>query len=167
MDYTLLLLVLIVVGIASFISSVALRKKRRIRLILISLGILTAILPLCLYIAFSLTVYIKERPFVGTYEMVDKETGNIKIQLFRNNSFEMIADSCSHGFVQGTWAFVWDLDGSTLLFESTSQKMGSASFNDEFEIMIKHVPVCLRLAPLVHFKRISKETTGPSDPFSY
>lgn len=162
-----LLFILIGVGIICFIASIVLRKKQRIRLFLRSLGILTAIIPLFLYIAFLLVLYIKERPFVGTYEMVDKELGNINIQLFRNNSFEMIADSCSHGFVQGSWKYVWDIDESTLLFESTSQKMGSATFTDDYEIMIKHVPVCLRLAPLVHFKRISINTTEPRDSFGY
>jgi len=140
MDSRLTIIYLLGIAIALFITSIVVRKKRRLRLFLRSVGILIGIIPILLYSAVSLYAYIQERQFVGSYEFKSEDAGNVGLLLFENNTFEMKAQNCAAGFVQGEWEYknttMWS---GALNFTSTSQTMGVGTSDSSGNIYLTHL----------------------------
>lgn len=166
----LLLIILVGTGILLFLLSVIFRRKKKFRLLLITLGGVFGLLPLLSFLAMNLYLFICERPFVGTYTFEDIRNGHVELQLLHDNTFLLTADSCSQGFVQGDWEYVWKLDEPAgLSFVSTSQTVGLAAIGDSSTLHFKNVPICLRLLPAMKFVKVSEETLQelPDEEFSY
>ena len=165
MNIRLLLLICIALGIIWFVLSVAFRRKQRLRKIFLNLGILTGLLPLLIYFAFSLFQFIKERPFVGNYEGDTGVQGIASLDIFDDNTFILRSDSCSTGFVQGTWSYNW-MDKS-LDFESTSQRMGETRVTTKDSIVFKNVPICIKLVREMHVGKTGKPMVVPMEELEY
>ena len=122
-------------------------------------GALIGVLPLLLWLAFSLFVHIKERPYVGNYEGDTGVQGMASLDIFDDNTFVLRSDSCSTGFVQGTWEY--SLREGDLLFESTSQTMGHAKIIDGETLQFRNLPVCIRLVRELTLVKTGKPVTVP------
>ncbi len=155
----IILLITLASGIFFFMLSVVLRKRRKTRRILISLGILTGIIPLLLWFSFSLWGFIKERPFIGNYVGDTYVMGMADLDMFGDNTFILKSDSCSSGFVQGTWEYSFQT--KQLEFESTSQNMGKARIINRDSIEFINIPICIRLAKKFTVGKTGKPTTIP------
>ncbi len=168
MDTRLTIIYLLGIAIVLFITSIVMRKKRRLRLFLRSVGILVGIIPILLYSAFSLYAYIQERQFVGTYEFKSEDVGYVRLLLLENNTFEMKAQNCAAGFVQGEWEYknitMWT---GALNFTSTSQTMGIGNSDSTGNIYLTHIPICLKLVRDLTFVKISESTEEVKDEFSF
>lgn len=154
-----ILLILIGIGIILLVLSIIWRRKKRLRMVLSSAGVLTGLLPLLIWVAFSLFLYIKERPYIGNYEGDTGVQGMASLDMFDDNTFVLRSDSCSSGFVQGTWEY--SLKGKDLVFESSSQRMGHAHIVDGTTLEFKNLPVCIRLIRELQFKKTGKPVSVP------
>ena len=155
----LILLIALAVGIVLLITSIIIRKRKRARMIFASLGLLTGLLPLLLWLAFSLFGFIKERKFVGNYEGDSGEQGIVSLDMFNDNTFIMKSDSCTAGFVQGTWDY--SILERKLLFESSSQNMGKTEVLESDSIAFVNIPICIRLISRLPMGRTGKPLTVP------
>jgi 4-amino-4-deoxy-L-arabinose transferase-like glycosyltransferase len=155
----LILLICIAIGIILFILSIIMRKRRKPRRLLQILGALIGILPVLLWVAFSLFLFIKERKYIGNYEGETHVQGIASLDMFDDNTFIMRSDSCTMGFVQGTWEYSY-VKG-TIVFESTSQNMGSANLLSRDSMVFSNTPVCIRLAREIRFGKTGKPVTIP------
>ena len=160
MDKQLLLLIALGAGILILISSIVLRKKKKLRLALGITGILIGLLPLLLYLALSLFTFIKERPFVGNYEGDTGVQGVASLDIFDDNTFTLRSDSCSFGFVQGTWSYEWQ--SGALVFESSSQNMGDAIALSTDSIKFSNIPVCIKLVREMTVGKTGKPLNYPT-----
>jgi hypothetical protein len=167
MDYRLTIIALLALGIFLFITSIILRRRRRIRLFLRSIGILVGLIPILLYFAYLLTGYIKERPLIGRYEFTDPGLGKVELQLYNNNTFEMKAKACSSGFVQGRWHIEWFVEEAYVAMESTSQTMGKGYLDMNENLNLTNIPVCLKLIRELKFIKVSESTEKPTEEFTF
>ncbi len=155
----LILLVTIAIGIILFVLSILLRKRKQTRRLLLMLGTVIGILPVLLWIAFTLLVFIKERKYTGNYEGETHVQGIASLDMFDDNTFIMRSDSCTMGFVQGTWNYSYRK--GTIEFKSTSQNMGSTTLLSRDSIVFINTPVCIRLAREIRFGKTGKPVTVP------
>ena len=162
MSVKLLILISLVLGILFFVFSIVKRKNLRVRRILQILGVTIGVLPILVYQATQLFQYIKERPLVGNYEGQTYVQGIASMDMFDDNTFILKSDSCSMGFVQGTWSYNWLK--KELVFESTSQNMGVASLITKDSIQIKNLPVCMNLVRSLTMGKSGKPLTPPMEP---
>lgn len=165
MKKDLIFLIILALGVVFFTISIVVRKRQKLRLVFINLGILTGILPLLIYAAFYLFTFIKERPYIGKYEAAETRAGSVTLSLFENNSFELTSDSCSLGFAQGTWS--WDPFEDRLTFESTSQNMGVVHASSTEMISFGGIPVCVYLIDSLPLHKTTVEVGEPREEFSY
>jgi hypothetical protein len=148
-----------------FVLSVIYRRRQRLRRIFLNLGILLGLLPLLTYFAFSLFLFIKERPYVGNYEGDTGVQGIASLDIFDDNTFILRSDSCTTGFVQGTWAY--SLENKSLVFVSTSQRMGETTVLNQDSMIIRNIPVCIKLVREMTLTRSGKPMIVPMEEISF
>lgn len=165
MNIRFILLCCIASGILWFVLSVVYRRRSVLRRVFINLGILLGLLPLLMYFALSLFMFIKERPFVGNYEGDTGVQGMANLDMFDDNTFTLRSDSCASGFVQGTWEYDW-MDKS-LQFTSTSQRMGETSVTGSDTLVFTNVPVCIKLVREMTLARSGKPLEVPMGELEY
>lgn len=159
MDLKQWLLIALAIGIVVFVLSILFRRRKKLRNLLVAVGLLVGVLPLLLWIAFSLVGFIKERPYIGNYEGDTGVQGIARLDLFNDNTFILKSDSCSSGFVQGTWEY--SFEEGNLKFESTSQNMGKANAPNRDSITFTNIPICIKLAREFVLVRTGKPVTIP------
>ncbi|MBO6514941.1 MAG: hypothetical protein JJ975_00135 [Bacteroidia bacterium] len=152
-----ILLITLSIGIVLFILSIIFRKKSRLRLILALLGVVIGILPYLTSVAFDQFAFIKERKLVGNYEGDSGVQGMVVLDMYKDNTFVMKSDSCSAGFIQGTWAYSYSK--KKVVFESTSQNMGSVQVVNRDTLQFTNIPICIRLA-----RKLVLGKTGKASP---
>lgn len=160
-DSKFILLLSISIGIVVFIASIVFRRKTKIRKALITLGIVFGLIPLLLNVAFTMFIFIKERPFVGNYEGDSGVQGMVSLDVFDDNTFLLKSDSCSTGFVQGTWNYSWST--KTLEFSSSSQRMGEVSAVGKDSLQFNNIPVCIKLVREMRLGRSGKPLVVPME----
>ena len=165
MDYRFALLCFIGLGIIWFILSIAYRRRAKLRRVFITLGIACGLLPLLVYSAFNLFNFIKERPFVGNYEGDTQVQGIASLDLFDDNTFVLRSDSCSTGFVQGTWSY--SSTANSLVFSSTSQQMGSTEVKSSDTLVFKNIPVCIKLVREMKLVKSGKPMELPMEELGF
>jgi len=161
LDSKFVLLLSIAIGIIVFIASIVYRRRVRTRKILISIGIVFGLIPLLLNLAFSMFLFIKERPFVGNYEGDSGVQGIVSLDVFDDNTFLMKSDSCSTGFVQGSWSYNWT--SNSLEFNSSSQRMGVVEPAGKDSIQFTNIPICIKLVREMTLGRSGKPLVVPME----
>jgi hypothetical protein len=161
----LMLLFCIAFGIVIFILSITYRRKSKLRSILINSGILFGLIPVLGYMALSLFLFIKERPYVGNYRGQTEVHGIASLDVFDDNTFIMRTDSCSTGFVQGKWSYRFINSG--LKFESTSQRMGEFDIINSDSLVVKNIPICINLVKKITLVRSGKPMTLPLEEIEF
>ncbi|MFT5513680.1 MAG: hypothetical protein ACI8SE_002089 [Bacteroidia bacterium] len=165
MEIRFILLFCIGSGIVWFVLSVAFRRRSKLRQLFITLGIVLGLIPLLLYFAMSLFMFIKERPFVGNYEGDTGVQGSASLDVFDDNTFTLRSDSCASGFIQGTWAY--DLTDKNIHFTSTSQRMGETIHTNSDTIVIKNIPICIKLVREIKMVRSGKPLVVPMEKMEF
>ena len=165
MNTRLLLLCFIASGILWFVLSVIYRRKLRLRKTFLNLGIVTGLIPLLLYFSMSLFQFIKERPFVGNYEGDTGVQGIASLDVFDDNTFILRSDSCSTGFIQGTWSYSWRT--KHLNFVSTSQRMGETTALSTDSLVFKNIPICIKLVREMTLGKSGKPMVVPMEELEY
>ncbi|MFT5724712.1 MAG: hypothetical protein ACI9JN_001834 [Bacteroidia bacterium] len=160
-DYRLILFCSIALGIVLFVLSIAYRRRYKLRRLFLNFGIVFGLLPILLYIALSLFLFIKERPHVGNYEGDTGVQGIASLDVFDDNTFILKSDSCTTGFVQGTWSYHWS--GKRLELISTSQRMGDIEIINQDSLVFRNIPVCIKLVREMTLVRSGKPLIVPME----